>query len=97
MLSISGLHVAIIAGAMLLLLRLARLPPSLAALVALVVIAIYVAVIGAPPACGALRGNAWNGRCSAAWQRPTSPGRHGRSARWFRSCNREPFSISAIS
>jgi len=32
MLSISGLHVAIIAGAMLLLLRLARLPPSAASL-----------------------------------------------------------------
>jgi len=73
MLSISGLHVAIIAGAMLLLLRLARLPPSLAAFVALIVIVIYVAVIGAPPP--AVRSAAMLGMvaASAAWQRPTSP------------------------
>jgi competence protein ComEC len=73
MLSISGLHVAIIAGAMLLMLRLARLPPSLAALVGLVVIVIYVAVIGAPPP--AVRSAAMLGMAaaSAAWQRPTSP------------------------
>ncbi len=73
MLSISGLHVAIIAGAMLLLLRLARLPPSLAALVALVVIVIYVAVIGAPPPAVRSAAMLGVGAASAAWQRPTSP------------------------
>ena len=73
MLSISGLHVAIIAGAMLLLLRLARFPPSAAALGSLIVIAIYVAVIGAPPP--ALRSAAMLGMAtvSRVWQRPTSP------------------------
>ena len=73
MLSISGLHVAIIAGAMLLILRLARLPPSLAALVALVVIVIYVAVIGAPPPAVRSAAMLGMGAASAAWQRPTSP------------------------
>src|SRR5688500_2060451 len=73
MLSISGLHVAIIAGALLLLLRLARFPPAPAALISLVVIVIYVAVIGAPPP--AVRSAAMLGMsaASAAWQRPTSP------------------------
>lgn len=73
MLSISGLHVAIIAGAVLLLLRLARLPPNAAALGSLLVIAIYVAVIGAPPP--ALRSAAMLGvgTISRVWQRPTSP------------------------
>jgi competence protein ComEC len=73
MLSISGLHVAIIAGAVLLLLRLARLPPPAAALVSLVVIAVYVAVIGAPPP--ALRSAAMLGvgTISRVCQRPTSP------------------------
>ncbi|MFN2601983.1 MAG: DNA internalization-related competence protein ComEC/Rec2 [Gemmatimonadaceae bacterium] len=73
MLSISGLHVAIIAGAMLLLLRLARLPPSIASLGSILVIAIYVAVIGAPPP--ALRSAAMLAMAtiSRVWQRPTSP------------------------
>jgi competence protein ComEC len=73
MLSISGLHVAIIAGAMLLLLRLARLPPSVASLGSIIVIAIYVAIIGAPPP--ALRSAAMlaMGTISRVWQRPTSP------------------------
>lgn len=73
MLSISGLHVAIIAGAMLLLLRLARLPPSAASLGSIFVIAIYVAIIGAPPP--ALRSAAMlaMGTLSRVWQRPTSP------------------------
>jgi len=73
MLSISGLHVAIIAGAMLLLLRLARFPPSLAALASLVVIVTYVAIIGAP--APAVRSATMLGMsaASAAWQRPTSP------------------------
>jgi competence protein ComEC len=73
MLSISGLHVAIIAGAVLLLFRLARLPPNAAALGSLVVIAVYVGVIGAPPP--ALRSAAMLGvgTISRVWQRPTSP------------------------
>jgi len=73
MLSISGLHVAIIAAALLLLLRLARFPPALAAVISLVVIVVYVAVIGAPPP--AVRSAAMLGvsAASAAWQRPTSP------------------------
>jgi competence protein ComEC len=73
MLSISGLHVAIIAGAVLLLLRLARLPPDAAAMGSLVVIAVYVAIIGAPPP--ALRSAAMLavGAISRVWQRPTSP------------------------
>ncbi|MEO7501574.1 MAG: DNA internalization-related competence protein ComEC/Rec2 [Gemmatimonadaceae bacterium] len=73
MLSISGLHVAIIAAAILLILRLARLPPSLAALVALAVITIYVAVIGAPPPAVRSAAMLGMGAASAAWQRPTSP------------------------
>lgn len=73
MLSISGLHVAIIASAMLLLLRLARFPPSFAAFASLVVIVIYVAVIGAP--APAVRSATMLGMsaASAIWQRPTSP------------------------
>lgn len=73
MLSISGLHVAIIAAAIMLILRLARLPPSLAALVALAVITIYVAVIGAPPPAVRSAAMLGMGAASAAWQRPTSP------------------------
>src|SRR4029079_7973995 len=73
MLSISGLHVAIIAGSVLLLLRLARMPPNAAALGSVVVIAVYVGVIGAPPP--ALRSAAMLGvgTISKVWQRPTSP------------------------
>jgi competence protein ComEC len=73
MLSISGLHVAIIGSAVLLLLRFARFPPPAAALGSLIVTAIYVAVIGAPPP--ALRSAAMlgMGTASRVWQRPTSP------------------------
>jgi competence protein ComEC len=73
MLSISGLHVAIIGSAVLLLLRLARLPAPLATLGSLIVTAVYVAVIGAPPP--ALRSAAMLGMAtmSKLWQRPTSP------------------------
>lgn len=73
MLSISGLHVAIIGSAVLLLLRLARLPPGAAAFGSLAVTAIYVAVIGAPPP--ALRSAVMlgMGTMSRLWQRPTSP------------------------
>ncbi len=49
MLSISGLHVSIIAGALLTLASALRLSRTLAFLSALVVIVVYVAVLGAPP------------------------------------------------
>jgi competence protein ComEC len=73
MLSISGLHVAIVGSAVLLLLRLARLPPTAATLGSVVVTAVYVAVIGAPPP--ALRSAAMLGMAAGSrlWQRPTSP------------------------
>lgn len=48
MLSISGLHVAIIALAVELLCRAARLPPRPASITTMVLVAAYVAVIGAP-------------------------------------------------
>jgi competence protein ComEC len=47
-LSVSGLHVAIVAGALELLLRAARLPASRAGAAAALGVATYVAVIGAP-------------------------------------------------
>lgn len=49
MLSISGLHVAIIAGAMQLLLQLLRLGPRAALLGAVAGTALYIAILGAPP------------------------------------------------
>jgi len=73
MLSISGLHVAIIAGAVLLLLRLARFPTHVATVGSLLVTAVYVGIIGAPPP--ALRSAAMlgAGAISRLRQRPTSP------------------------
>ena len=73
MLSISGLHVAIIAGSMLLVFRAVRLSPHAAALAAVGATAVYVVVIGAPaPAVrsGAMLAVAAASRLS---QRPTSP------------------------
>ncbi len=49
MLSISGLHVAIIAGALLTLASAVRLSRTMAFVSALVVIVLYVAMLGAPP------------------------------------------------
>jgi competence protein ComEC len=49
MLSISGLHVAIIAGTILLILQAARVPRDAAAIAGIVLTGFYVAVIGAPP------------------------------------------------
>ncbi len=72
-LSVSGLHVAIIAGALELLLRAARLRADRAAAVAALAVAAYVALIGAPaPAvrAGMMLGAAALAR---ALQRPTSP------------------------
>jgi competence protein ComEC len=73
MLSISGLHVAVIAAAMELLFQVARMPRRAALLGAFVTTGIYVAIIGAPPP--ALRSAAMLGvaMTSRLAQRPTSP------------------------
>ncbi|MFL5577131.1 MAG: DNA internalization-related competence protein ComEC/Rec2 [Gemmatimonadaceae bacterium] len=72
-LSISGLHVAVIAGALLLLFRAARLPVGAASAAAVAATTLYVAVIGAPPP--AVRAGVMLGAAAAAraLQRPTSP------------------------
>lgn len=73
MLSISGLHVAVIASAMELLFQVARLSRRAALLWAFVATAIYVAIIGAPaPAVrsAAMLGVAMGSRLA---QRPSSP------------------------
>lgn len=73
MLSISGLHVAVIAAAMELLFQVARLSRRASLLGAFFATAVYVAVIGAPPP--ALRSAAMLGvgMVSRIAQRPTSP------------------------
>ncbi|MBD0324237.1 MAG: ComEC/Rec2 family competence protein, partial [Aldersonia sp.] len=73
MLSVSGLHVAIIAAAIHLVLRAARCSPTAATLWTVGVTAAYVAVIGAP--APALRAGIMLGVSAAArlFQRPTSP------------------------
>lgn len=73
MLSISGLHVAVIAAAMELLFQVARLSRRASLLGAFLATGVYVAVIGAPPP--ALRSAAMLGvsMASRLSQRPTSP------------------------
>jgi len=73
MLSISGLHVAVIAAAMELLFQVARMSRRASLLGAFVATAVYVALIGAPPP--ALRSAAMLGvaMVSRIAQRPTSP------------------------
>ena len=73
MLSISGLHVAIVAGAVVLLLQAARIPKGYAALLGVGITAFYVAVIGAP--APAVRSAVMLAMVAAsrATQRPTSP------------------------
>ncbi|MHB8839714.1 MAG: DNA internalization-related competence protein ComEC/Rec2, partial [Gemmatimonadaceae bacterium] len=73
MLSISGLHVAIVSGAMLLLLQAARLPPAGARWAGLALVTLYVLIIGAPPP--AVRSAVMIGAqtVSFALQRNTSP------------------------
>ncbi|MDQ2767976.1 MAG: ComEC/Rec2 family competence protein, partial [Gemmatimonadota bacterium] len=73
MLSISGLHVAIIAMAVELLCRMARLRPAAASLATLAITAAYVAVIGLP--APAVRSGVMLGVRSICKlvQRPTSP------------------------
>jgi len=73
MLSISGLHVAVIAAAMELLFQVARMSRRASLMGAFITTAIYVAIIGAPPP--ALRSAAMLGvaMVSRIAQRPTSP------------------------
>jgi competence protein ComEC len=73
MLSISGLHVAVIAAAMELLFQVARMSRRASLLGAFIATGVYVAVIGAPPP--ALRSAAMLGvsMASRLSQRPTSP------------------------
>jgi competence protein ComEC len=73
MLSISGLHVAVIAAAMELLFQVARVSRRASLLGAFIATGVYVAVIGAPPP--ALRSAAMLGvsMASRLSQRPTSP------------------------
>lgn len=72
-LSISGLHVGIIAAALALVLESSRLSRRVSALVTLFGIAVYVAILGAPPPAvraAAMVGAVTLGKLS---QRPTSP------------------------
>jgi competence protein ComEC len=73
MLSISGLHVGIIAVALEILFQLLRLPRRTATIVSIVTVAVYVAMIGAPEA--AVRSAAMLATLGASrlLQRPTSP------------------------
>jgi competence protein ComEC len=73
MLSISGLHVAIVSGAMLLVLQALRLPAAAARWAGLLLVGLYVLVIGAPPP--AVRSAVMIGAqtVSMALQRNTSP------------------------
>lgn len=73
MLSISGLHVAIIAAAMELLFQAGRLPRGVAQLAALLATAGYVAVIGAPAPAVRSAVMLGAGMISRMAQRPTSP------------------------
>lgn len=72
LLSISGLHVAIISGAVLLAFQMLRLGPRLARWLAVAVTGLYVIAIGAP--APALRSGAMLAAATAAWalQRPVS-------------------------
>ena len=73
MLSISGLHVAIIAAAVVLVLQAARVPATLSSLLAVLLTAVYVAIIGAP--APAVRSAVMLAAVAASrsLQRPTSP------------------------
>jgi competence protein ComEC len=73
MLSISGLHVAIIATAISLLCQVARIPRREGSVVTIAVTAIYVVVIGAPPPEVRSAVMLGAGAVSRIAQRPTSP------------------------
>jgi len=73
MLSISGLHVAVIAAAMELLFQVARTSRRVALFGAFITTGIYVAVIGAPPPALRSAGMLGVAMASRPSQRPTSP------------------------
>lgn len=73
MLSISGLHVGIIAMAVLLVMRAVRLSVRTALIATTVVTALYVAMIGAPAPAVRSAVMLGAGAASRIWQRPTSP------------------------
>ena len=73
MLSISGLHVAVIAAAMELLFQVARMSRRVSLLGAFITTGIYVAVIGAPPPALRSAGMLGVSMASRLSQRPTSP------------------------
>jgi competence protein ComEC len=73
MLSISGLHVAVIAAAMELLFQVARMSRRVSLLGAFIATGIYVAVIGAPPPALRSAGMMGVAMASRLSQRPTSP------------------------
>ena len=73
MLSISGLHVGIIAMAVLLVMRAARLPVRTALIATSIVTALYVVMIGAPAPAVRSAVMLGAGAASRIWQRPTSP------------------------
>ncbi len=73
MLSISGLHVAIIAGALLTVAGACRLPRNAATLAALILVSLYVIMLGAP--APAVRSAVMLGTVAITerWQRPVHP------------------------
>ena len=73
MLSISGLHVAVIAAAMELFFQVARMPRRVSLFGAFITTGIYVAVIGAPPPALRSAGMLGVAMASRLSQRPTSP------------------------
>jgi len=73
MLSVSGLHVGLLAGAVLLGLRAARLRPAAAECAGLVLVGGYVLLIGAPPPAVRAAAMLAAGAASRLLQRPTSP------------------------
>ncbi|MGZ8412939.1 MAG: DNA internalization-related competence protein ComEC/Rec2 [Gemmatirosa sp.] len=72
-LSVSGLHVALIAEALVLLLRALRAPPRAASLGAVCAVALYVALIGCPAPAVRAGGMLALDAVARALQRPTSP------------------------
>jgi competence protein ComEC len=72
-LSVSGLHVAIVAEALVLLLRAARLSPRAASLAAVTAVVLYVALLGWPGPAVRAGGMLALGALARLWQRPTSP------------------------
>ena len=72
-LSVSGLHVAIVAEALVLLLRAARLSTRAASLAAVGAVILYVALLGWPAPAVRAGGMLALGALSRLWQRPTSP------------------------